>query len=115
MMLMTTVGVPITDRLLGNYMSTLVNLFFKILPIKEKEERTLNTYVRSLQLELLGCHELVAAIHEDPQFLTLIAILQFFIDHPECPVKDVKREVFKAISICNKLADRYGVSEGGDR
>ena len=39
--------------------------------------------------------------------MTLISILQYLIDTPDCPVQDVKREVFRAISICNKLKSRY--------
>ena len=90
MMIQTTVGVPMDATVLNNYLRTLVNL-------------------RSLQAELLGCKELVEAIHEDPMFLSLISILQYLIDTPSCPTPVVKREVFKAISICNKLKAKYAV------
>ena len=105
MMIQTTVGVPMDATVLNNYLRTLVNLFFKILPIWESGESSLDTYMRSLQAELLGCKELVEAIHEDP----LISILQYLIDTPSCPTPVVKREVFKAISICNKLKAKYAV------
>jgi len=49
----------------------------------------------------------IHAIHPDPKFLSLLAILQYLIDHPGCEARDVKREVFRAISICGKLADQY--------
>lgn len=93
--------------LLKNYISSLVNHFFKILPIRENGESSLDTYMRSLQAELLGCAELIQAIHDDALFVTLISILQYLIDTPDCPVPVVKREVFRAISICNKLKERY--------
>ena len=102
MMIQTTVGVPMDATVLNNYLRTLVNLFFKILPIWESGESSLDTYMRSLQAELLGCKELVEAIHEDPMFL-------YLIDTPSCPTPVVKREVFKAISICNKLKAKYAV------
>ena len=79
MMIQTTVGVPMDAMVLNNYFRTLINLFFKILPIKESGESSLDTYMRSLQAELLGCKELIEAIHEDPLFLSLIAILQYLI------------------------------------
>ena len=107
MMIQTTVGVPMDAMVLNNYFRTLINLFFKILPIKESGESSLDTYMRSLQAELLGCKELIEAIHEDP----LIAILQYLIDNPSCEVSVVKREVFRAISICNKLKSRYAVPQ----
>lgn len=101
------------SQVLSNYFKMLVNHFFKILPIRENEEGSLQVYIKSLQIELLGCNELVCAIHNDASYLTLISILQYLLDNPSCPVKDVKREVFKAISICNKLSEIY-CDEGGD-
>lgn len=110
MMIQTTAGVPMDAAVLENYFRTLINLFFKILPIWENGESSLETYMRSLQAELLGCNELVKAIHNDPLFLSLISILQYFIDHPSLKVHTVKREVFRAISICNKLKARYAIT-----
>ena len=88
MMIQTTVGVPMDAMVLNNYFRTLINLFFKILPIKESGESSLDTYMRSLQAEL-----------------------QYLIDNPSCEVSVVKREVFRAISICNKLKSRYAVPQ----
>ena len=113
-MIQTTAGVPIDKESVSNYFRTLINLFFKILPIWESGEQSLGTYMKSLQAELLGCKELIAAIHNDSLFLTLIAILQYFIDHPETPTYVVKREVFRAISICNKLRAKYAVPDNSE-
>ena len=76
------------------------------------ELREKNGKSQAEMAELIGCKELIAAIHEDPLFMSLISILQYLIDNPSCSVKVVKREVFRAISICNKLKARYAVSEG---
>lgn len=107
MMIQTKVGVPMDAIILNNYLCTLINLFFKILPIWENGERSLETYMRSLQAELLGCKRFVEAIHSDSLFLSLLSILQYLIDNPSLEVSTVKREVFRAISICNKLKARY--------
>ena len=107
MMIATTAGIPIDSEILHNYFRNLVNHFFKILPIREQKEESLTTYMQSLQAELLGCRELVSAIHNDAAYLTLLSILQYLIDNPECTVREVKREVFRAISICNKLKAQY--------
>lgn len=109
----TTAGIPMSAELLDSYMRSLVDRFFKILPIKESESEyggdSLNTYIHSLQAELLGCKELVVVVNEDPSFMSLINILQYLIDNPDCSVRTVKREVFRAISICNKLKVKYSV------
>lgn len=106
-MITTVNDVPVSEKLLQNYFQSLVNRFFKILPIRESGEETLIVYMRSLQCELLGCKGLLPILNENSQFLTLASILQYLIDTPDCPVKDVKREVFRAIHICNHLKENY--------
>lgn len=101
----------LSNDLLSNYLKNLVNQFFKILPMREEEESSLRVYLKSLQSELLGFKELVEALKADSQYTSILAILQYMIDNPDCPVDDVRREVFRAISICNKL--RYRYTKGG--
>lgn len=111
MMVNTTPGVPIDAEVLRNYFRRLVNHFFKILPMRGNNEESLTIYMQSLQVELLGCRSLVTAIHDDSNYLTILAILQYLIDNPDCGVSEVKREIFRAISICNKLQSKF-LSEG---
>ena len=96
----------IPDGMLENYLAALVNQFFKILPIKESGEPSLKDFMRSLQIELIGCKNLMDQLSNDPMYLSLIAILQYMIDN-DCETSVVKREVFKAISICKKLRKKY--------
>lgn len=109
MTIQTAIGVPMSADMLSEYLRSLVNRFFKILPIRESGEDSLPTYMQSLQAELLGCKEFILAIHEDHEFISLLNILQYLIDNPECSVVIVKREVFRAISLCNKLKAKYAV------
>lgn len=110
-MVETTAGVPIDIEILHNYFKNLVNHFFKILPIREQNEESLITYMQSLQAELLGCKGLISVFQNDALYLTLLSILQYLIDNPECSVKEVRREVFRAISICNKLEAQYASTQ----
>ena len=106
-MIDTSASVQMDKAALKNYLRNLVNLFFKILPIQESEEASVVPYMKSLQVELLGCRSLICALQDDSHFVTLLAILQFLIDHPDSSHQVFKREVFKAISICNKLSAQY--------
>lgn len=112
MMIETTNGAMLTGRMVGNYFHNLVDLFFKILPLRESEEATLQSYMKNLQAELMGCEQLLAAAHDDAAFMSLLSILQYLIDHPDAPIERVKSNVFKSISLCNKLAARYGDEDG---
>ena len=104
----TAYDVTLPKDLVSNYCKNLVNMFYKILPMKENKEETIQTYMESLMFELVGAKGVMVALRNDALFLSLISILQNMIDQPDCEVAVIKREVFRAISICNKLSDRYG-------
>lgn len=97
----------IRTQSMRNYMRGLVDRFFKILPMWEDQESSLQTYLESLLLELKGFEELMSVLHDDRDFVTLLSILQYLIGHPETNKRTVKREVFRSISICNKLTAKY--------
>lgn len=100
-------GNAVPNKLICNYFHSLVNCFFKILPLKECEEDTLKVYLNSLKLEMVGCTELISDIGHDSRYLTLLSILQYFSDHPDCEISIVRREVFRAIRICNQISQKY--------
>lgn len=102
----------ITRYSLRNYLRSLVDRFFKILPLWEENEETLPAYLDSMLIELSGFRSLMFALHHDHEFVTLIAIIQYLIDNPETTKHTVRREVFRAISICNKLSAKYCTTEG---
>ena len=60
----------------------------------------------SLQIELIGFKDLMAEIKNDSMYMSLLSILQYLITN-DCEIAVVKREVFKAISICKKLRKKY--------
>ncbi len=99
----TRVGIPIKADMTIDYFRELINRFFKVLPMWESREGTLPVYLESLQVELLGFQSFVPTIKTDASYVTLLSILQYFIDNPDAGQGKVRREVFKAISICNKL------------
>ena len=103
----------LNPEMVSNYFKQLVNSFFKIIPLREAEDPAIVLYMSSLQRELLGCRELMEYLRHDAQYLSLLARLQWMIDNPDYRFRDFRREVFGAISICNKLRARYA-PEGGD-
>lgn len=104
----TRYDICLPKGLVNNYCQNLINMFYKILPMKENGEETLGVYMEGLMFELVGAKSVMVALRHDALYLSLLSILQGMIDQPECEVAVVKREVFSAISICNKLKDRYG-------
>lgn len=97
----------IDQQSLENYLNSLIGKLYKLLPIRENSPETFPTYSRGLRDELFGFKGLVIALSHDPSYVSIMSMLQNFIDSPECPVEDVRREVFSMISLCKKLISRY--------
>lgn len=98
---------PLYEDTLHNYFQYLVDHFFKILPMKEHGESSVDVYMESLKFEILGFNKLFTDTKHNASIITLLSILQNLIDSPSCDITIVRREVFHAISICNKLKDLY--------
>lgn len=92
---------------LYNYFQYLVDHFFKILPMKEQGECSVGVYLDSLKFEIIGFNRLFTGTDYNASVVTLLSILQNMIDNPDCDISVVRREVFHAISICNKLKEMY--------
>jgi hypothetical protein len=82
-----------------------VSKFFKILPMYEEKCPTLSQYVQSLNREMIGLSHLVVNMHNDEEFLTLIATLEG-LNRQDISVSEVKSDVFKSISILKKIKSR---------
>lgn len=100
-------GVDIDGAVIENYFRTLVNLFFKILPIWESGDGSVSVYMETLQSEILGCSNLISELNNDGRFITLVSILQDLIDHPEYEHSRVRKGVFDAITVCNRIKAGY--------
>lgn len=104
----TSIGVPVSDRLVSNYFSTLVNQVYKILPMREAEQESLPKYIWRLEAELIGNQLLLPSVREDSYFASLLGILHFLGECGlVCQPAKVKQLVFEAIGICEKLKARY--------
>jgi len=109
----TKYNIDINDRMFDKKIAGLVNQFYKILPIKESGEPSLNQYMKSLLREMIGCKDLITALDDDAQYLSLLSILEYMIDN-DCDVATVKTEVFRAIGIVKRMQAQYANRSGGD-
>lgn len=108
----TSIGMPVSDRLVSNYFGTLVNQVYKILPMREAEQESLPKYIWRLEAELIGNQLLLPSVHEDPYFASLLGILHYLGECGlNCQTQKVRQLVFEAISICEKLKMRYAETE----
>lgn len=74
--------------------------------MKEEGCTTLIQYLESLKAELIGSYELYLKLIDEPQFMTVLNIVQFLIS-AEYDEKTCKREVFKAIDVLDNLNKKY--------
>ena len=99
----------ISDELIDLYLDNLVGRVYKILPMKEEENYTLNTYISSLLHELTGFYFASEKGLQDEYMLRVLLTLENLIDEQHTTSQDVyKREVFKCINLIKKVQQRGG-------
>lgn len=88
------------DGGLDYYFRRLTDRVFKLLPLREEANPGLVTYIASLQMELVGLNSLLVCdgYHE---LISLIASLESLKTIEEFTI--YRREVFRCISLCEKL------------
>ena len=92
------------------YFQYLINKTYKILPLKEEESKTLKSYLDSFLRELIGNRDLIVALVDEPQFITVLNTLEFLATETYS-VQICKKEVFKCIRILTEINGKYF---GGD-
>ena len=105
--MMTKYGTEISRDMVSSKSEELIGQFFKILPLKEHGYSTIKQYMEALLRELTGLEQLILEWNNDSQILSLMGILQYHIDHPDCELSVVRSDVFKAINIINFLREKY--------
>ena len=60
---------------------------------------------------MLGFNDLIINTQGDATPVVLSGILQYLISNPATPIRDVKREVFRAISIIERFDKTYAGTE----
>lgn len=93
------------------YFDYLINKTYKILPLKEDNSETLKSYLESYLRELIGNKELIGVLVNEPQFITVLNIIQFLISE-EYSIRACKKEIFRCIHILEEIKSKY--FEGGD-
>lgn len=88
------------------YIKSLVGKFYKIIPMKEENNKNLNVYLDSLSIELSGGLYTFGILKESSQYTTLRNIINYFINN-EYTFSQCKREVFKAIEIIHNMHIKY--------
>lgn len=106
MTLKTNMQVEMSEQSVDAYLHRLINSVYKILPLRERGDSA-GQYMKSLQRELYGVQQLLPEIGEDGRFITLLSILQYQIDHPDCEIHVVKSEVFRAINLLGKIREQF--------
>ena len=112
----TKYGVEVSRDMECSKLEDLIGQFFKILPLREHGSATIVQYMEGLLREMQGLEQLILEWNNDGQFLSLLGILQYHIDHPDCGLDIVRSDVFKAINIIKRLQNKYATEQhdGGE-
>lgn len=111
----TSAGVAVNTDDVASYIDSLVGRFFKILPMRESNDKTCVVYMRGLQRELLGCGSLFSRLKLCTRILSLSCVLENLIVNWDVPLEDVRRDVFNSITNCKNIADAIRKNAEVDR
>ena len=99
-----------------SYLDAITGRVFKILPMKEQELRGFDVYLRdylsSLAIEMVGASTTFACLGLDSDYIAVVNTVNGLAS-ADNDVIQIKREVFKALNLLNKIAERFG-GEGLD-
>lgn len=96
----------IDDKVVVKYLQASIDKIFKILPLYEENNKTLDTYIQSVIVELRGfmAHYGSVGLMEYLSVVSTLEGLKLIIHEPNSqPI--VKREVFKCIKTITKIND----------
>lgn len=101
----------VDDKLIKKQLQKIVDKIFKILPLYEEKNSTVDSYIESLILEITGFTSKYGNVGIS-EYMSVISTLEglrgIIDDRGKQPT--VKREVFKCIETINKISDML---EGG--
>lgn len=93
------------------YIHCVTNRVFKILTIKERElcgqESFLQDYLKSLVIDLYGALQTFPNLGLNDNYIVVTNIVNYLSTH-DVEYKALKREVFKALRLLNKIESKVG-------
>lgn len=92
----------IPDKAMINYLRTLIDKVYKILPMKEENSETLHCYLTGLTHEMVGYYQLCYDLVDEPRFLSVVNIVKY-LENNDFDTATCKREVFKAIRLIQNI------------
>lgn len=85
------------------WLKTLINhQLFKILPMKEDNNKYLLDYIKSVLVETIGALYFFSELQNSNEYLRIINTLEYLL-YNDYDVKQCKQEVFKMINLCKKV------------
>lgn len=97
-----------------NYLDAITGRVFKILPMKEQELRGfsvfLSDYLSSLAIEMVGASMTFDCLGIDPDYIAVVNTVNG-LAKTDSDVCQIKREVFKALNLLNRISGRFGGEE----
>lgn len=105
---MNSIYGDVSNRYVREYLKSLIDKTYKILPMKEEGSNTLGQYLNSYLLELVGWTTAFPFYGHEAKIMSVLSTIAYFANN-DCGVAETKREVFKCIhileSVKNELAE----------
>lgn len=87
---------------LQTHLDGLINKLFKIIPLKESNDKNIDIYIDSLCVDLLGSSFTFKELLKNQNYITIVNTVEYLSEY-DYSFEKCKREVFKCISLIEKV------------
>lgn len=94
------------DEMVVAYVDGMIAMTYKMMPMKEDGATTLSAYIESTLRELVGNRDLVIALRNRKEFLSILGTMESLLSQDD--FNKFRSDVFKIINMIKRLKSSLG-------
>lgn len=99
-------NIEIDDKNISNRLKQLINLVYKLLPMREESNADWQTLLSTIIEEIAGMHRLLPEEYNDILFSLLCKLEGLFTLTDEDSFFDFRRTIFESLNLMNKVKEK---------
>lgn len=89
------------DESLVVYVNSMISKVYRMLPMKEENVSTIDTYISSTLREFIGQKELIDKFKDDKNLFAILGVLEHLLQEDD--ISNFKSDIFKVINLIEKM------------
>jgi len=99
-------NIEIDNKNISDRLKQLINLVYKLLPMREEDDANWQTLLSTIMEEIAGMHRLLPEEYNDILFSLLCKLEGLFTLTSEDSFFDFRRTIFESLNLMNKVREK---------